>query len=243
MTLSQLMQLMRYRLGLGAIVMACWIIWASLLLSVGWLLRALFDSLSGEAPADLGPWSLLALFIVVRLGGSFILSAWSFSQNIWYFVLQLLIQQNLLTRLLGGDNAPIPATLGGGLGAGEAVNRLRDDPEQIVDLINESYRLVGHVLFAGVAMTIMFNTEPLITLATCLPLAAIVTLIHTLNERLARYYTADRAATGRVSGFIGELFSAAQTIKVAAAEQRLINYFNELNRIRHKASLKASVFN
>jgi ATP-binding cassette subfamily B protein len=45
-----------------------------------------------------------------------------------------------------------------------------------------------------------------------------------------------------VTDFIGEMFGAAQAVKVARAESRMITRFKELNEVRGDAALKASLF-
>ena len=49
------------------------------------------------------------------------------------------------------------------------------------------------------------------------------------TKRIEEYRRASRKATGIVTGFIGELFGAAQAVKVATAEESVIAHFDELN--------------
>ena len=49
------------------------------------------------------------------------------------------------------------------------------------------------------------------------------------SGRIQHYRRASRQATGSVTGFIGEFFGAVQAVKVAGAEQNVIDHFNKLN--------------
>ena len=61
-------------------------------------------------------------------------------------------------------------------------------------------------------------------------------------KRIERYRRASRQATGNVTGFIGEFFGAVQAVKVATAEQNVINHFHELNDERRVLTLKEKLF-
>jgi ATP-binding cassette subfamily B protein len=77
-----------------------------------------------------------------------------------------------------------------------------------------------------------------ITLLVFLPLAGVVAIAHVAATRLEQYRKSSRAATGRVTGAIGEIFGAAQAVQVAGAEDSVIEHFRQLNDARRKTMLK-----
>ena len=53
-----------------------------------------------------------------------------------------------------------------------------------------------------------------------------------MTSRLKRYRQANRAATSKVAGFVGELFGGVQAIKVVSAERHAMRHFRALNEVR-----------
>src|SRR4030065_508835 len=60
--------------------------------------------------------------------------------------------------------------------------------------------------------------------------------------RSARPPRPSRSAAGKVTGFIGEFFGAAQAVKVANAEGSVIAHFNRINDERRRLSLREHLF-
>lgn len=89
------------------------------------------------------------------------------------------------------------------LSPGEAISRFRDDVEDVYGPINEWYRLVGEGVFAAIAVGVMLRIYATVTLVTLVPLAAAVSVAHWMTVHLRRYRAASRAATARVTAFIG----------------------------------------
>src|SRR5439155_9085498 len=56
------------------------------------------------------------------------------------------------------------------------------------------------------------------------------------------YRTASRRQTGRVTGFLGEIFAAVQAVKVAGAEDRVAAHFRGLSEARRRAAVKDRLF-
>ena len=92
-------------------------------------------------------------------------------------------------------------------------------------------------------MYVVVQIDPMITLMVFIPLVLIVGVVNLALDRIRRYREASRDATGRVAGFIGEMFEAAQAIKVANAESRMLKRFDHLNDKRSLTTLKDLVFN
>ena len=70
------------------------------------------------------------------------------------------------------------------------------------------------------------------------PLAGVIFASQAASTHIRRLRLASRKAAGDVSDGLGEMFEAAQAIKVAGAEEHIIANFNRLNEIRRAAALK-----
>ena len=97
--------------------------------------------------------------------------------------------------------------------------------------------ITGQLLFGAFALTIMARIDPWITAVAVLPLIAIVIVTQVLSTHIRRYRGEARKTTGRVSGFIGEIFGGVQAIKVASAEERVIHHLDGLSEARQRAAL------
>lgn len=204
----------------------------------GLILKAFFDALTNQSQATFGVWTLIALLIAndtIRNGllwfGSYI---WA---DYWYH-LESLLRKNMLEWLLYGPGARhLPDS------PGEAISRFREDVEEIIRYIENWVDFGGEMLFVLIALAIMFSINPVLTLIVLFPLILVVTLSNLMGGRIRKYRKANRAATGRVTDFIGEMFGATQAVKVAGAEGPVIERFKELNQVRRKAALKDNLFN
>ena len=195
--------------------------------------REVFDSLTGNARVGLNVYTLCALLfgfgvasvafslieVMLRIGGGFAVSA--------------LLRANAFAHLLDSRGSQVlPGS------SGEAVSRFREDTDEIgVYLLQLNYNAVS-VVFAVTAGYIMSRVDLLITLYVFLPLAVVAMLAGLSARRLHDYRRASREAAGDVAGFIGDLFSSAETIKAAGAESRMLARFDLINARRRAETLK-----
>ena len=69
---------------------------------------------------------------------------------------------------------------------------------------------------------------------------ATVALTYLLTRQIQGYRKAAREATAAVTSFIGETFGAAQAIKLAGAEERVVARLEALNDVRRKPPRSAT---
>jgi ATP-binding cassette subfamily B protein len=210
-----------------------WVLFMFLPLATGLITRAFFNTLTGEAPAGIGVAALLGLLV-----GSEGLRVAIFMIAIWLWIkfwngAERLLRANILGwLLLGPGTHRLPGS------TGEVVSRFRDDVNELLLFIDTWLDVTGHLLFAIVALAIMLTINWLITLVVFLPMVGIVAVTHVASTHIRSYRQASRATTGRVTGYVGELFGAVQAVKVASAEGRVVAHFRELSAARRKAALK-----
>ncbi len=219
-----------------------WVFWVNALLwgsfhmlplLGGLAMRALIEALIGPVPAGFNAWTMLALF-----AGVWLVQYMSFVYGFRLFIdmwmtNEVLVRKNLLDWTL---TAPKPRVLDEASGA--TVTRFREDVGELSNWIEVLTDLAGIVLFALVALYIMFRIHPLITLLVTVPLVLMIVGGMRMSDVIRRYRKVNREATSRVTGFIGEVFGAAQAVKVASAEDAVTGHFRKLNEARRKAALK-----
>ncbi len=189
----------------------------------GLIERAVFDSVTGKAPARFGVWTLVAFyasFSLVRLSASV--------GSGWFYVTVLyrggaFLRRNLLTSILQKPGAlPLPVS------SGDAMSRFGNDADEVADWPMWLPYLVGHVVTAAVAISIMASINPLVTLVAFVPLAFVTAGTRIAWGRALAYASASRAANGALSGFMGEVFGAVQAVKVAGVTLDVVAHFASL---------------
>jgi ATP-binding cassette subfamily B protein len=205
--------------------------------ATGLVTRAYFNSLTGDAQVSLGPWALSALIVaiaLVRTGVVFADIAVHFS---FQFTMSALLRKNLFDSILDHPGArAVPGS------PGEAISRFRGDVREVVRFLAQLPFLAGFGIFTIVAVVIMMRINPRITFYVFFPLVIVVVIANLAMKGFKRYREASRKASGTVTGYVGELFGAAQAVKVASAEARMIAHFREINETRRKAALKDRLF-
>ncbi|MCX6048763.1 MAG: ABC transporter ATP-binding protein, partial [Chloroflexi bacterium] len=210
---------------------------------LGWLVpglvtREVFNLLSGNAPARFDLWTLIALLVgsaLVRIGAAIGLVR---TNTPFEYHTHTLLHKNMLERILAQPGArSMPES------PGVAVNRFRGDVGEVPLFGLWLNDLWGNAVFTTVAVIIMLRINVSITLLAFLPLIIIVVAANASTSRVVKYRKITRETAGKVTGFIAESFGAVQAVKVANAEDRLIERFNTLNDERRKAALKDRLFN
>jgi ATP-binding cassette, subfamily B, bacterial len=204
----------------------------------GVISREFFNLLSGSARAGLNLWTLVALLFASEIGGALgILGA--ILTNVPFFVHTMtLLRKNLLSRILRQPGArALPDS------PGEAISRFTGDVFEIPLFALWMNDLSSSVLSCAAAIALMAAINPFITLVAVVPFVVVSLAAFLATSRIEEYRAASRKAAGKVSGFIGEIFGAAQAIKVAAAERSVVARFRQINEERRRVSIKDRLFN
>ena len=205
---------------------------------VGLIIRAFFDTLSGEGPAGFNLESLAAILVATEVArGSFaFLSAAGMTS--FFHHTNALVKKNLFNYILNqpGSQA-IPHS------PGEAVSRFRDDATEISAILTYEFPVfVSQGVFGLVALGMMLSINVPLTVFVFVPLAIVMFISQQVEKRVIRYRRASRRALSQVTGFIGEVFGSVQAVKLAAAEDRILQRFDQLNQDRQTTALKDTLF-
>ena len=204
----------------------------------GVVVREFFNLISGSARAGLNLWTLVALLFASEIGGVLgILGA--IKTNVPFFVHTMtLLRKNLLARVLSRPGAKaLPDS------PGEAISRFMGDVFEIPLFALWMNDLSSSIVSGAAAVALMLAIDSLITVVAILPFIAVALFAFLATRKIKEYRAASRRAAGKVTGFIGEIFGAAQAIKVAAAERSVVGQFRRINEERRVVSLKDRLFN
>ena len=216
---------------------------AMLVLNIFWqapglIMRDFFNLLTDNAQANFGLWTLVALMFVTEVVR--LLGIWGLIRtNVPFFVHTMtLLRKNLLRDILKRPGAAaLPDS------PGEAVSRFRGDVFELPLFALWMNDIMGMVFFGLIAFTVMFSINVTITLLAVVPFIFVGIIANASMTRIEKYRRASRKWTGIVTGFIGEIFGAVQAVKVATAEEGVVERFKELNDERRKVSVKDRLFN
>ena len=212
------------------------IVFTGFSLAFGVLIRLFFDSVEAGAVAGFTPLTVCAYIFGAAAARAII-----FFTNFWAFfryqgALAAWIQGNLFRCILRKPGAQaLPDS------PGEAISRFRGDVKIIGDILEKLNFLIEWTIFAVVGMIIMLRIQPLITVIVVIPLSIIVFAASLAKKWIQKFHREAREATGKVTGFIAELFGTAQTIKTASAEERVIARLKRLGEDRRQKTVREEV--
>ena len=201
--------------------------------AVGLIQREVFDQLTGEASVTFGIWELCAILVAIgalaftMFVGGVVLHDYS------VFNVAAMLQRNAFSHLMAlPGHRSLPSS------TGEAVSRFRDDASVVAMYMSQFKFFVSHMFFLPVALFIMARIDALMTFGVFVPIFFVVVIVNMVRGRIQRYRKESREAAGDVTGFIGEMFGAAEAIKVANAEERVLGRFDAFNAERKRTTIR-----
>lgn len=231
-TWRYMMEMIRYKPWLYLLHAVLWGVMSLSYLLAGLIARAFFDALTGQARVSGGVSGLIALLVALAVGRVVLWLIAGFVEIILRFTMSGLVRRNLLRHVLERPGAfALPYSIG------ETISRFRDDAYQAEDNIDWSDEIVGQGLVAVAAFLILLHIDARMTLVAILPLVVVVAVGRRASVALERYRAVSSQATSQVTGAIGDILAAAQTLQAAGAEERAVARFRQLNERRRKAML------
>jgi len=231
-TWRYLVKMARYAPHLYLPHAALFSVWHASPLLFGLIARAFFDTLTEHAHLPVGATGLIVLLVVIAVGRSALLMIAGMYEILCRFTMSGLLRRNLLRHVLdrpGADALPFSI--------GETISRFRDDAHEPEDNLDWTSDILGTGLFALGAFLILLHMNVRMTLVTILPLLIVVAVARRVSDALGRYRAASSQATSQVTGAIGDILAAAQTLQAAGAEERIVARFRRLNEQRRTAML------
>ena len=203
----------------------------------GLLIREFFTLLTDETAARFGLWALVFLLLMSEVGGVAGIFGLVLT-NVPFFVHNLtLLRKNLLKHILSRPGAQaLPDS------PGEAISRFRGDVFEIPMFALWLNDINGMLLAGAAALVFMFSIHPKITLFAVAPFAVVAFISNAATKRIEYYRRESRKYSGIVTGFVAEMFGSVQAIKVATAEESVLEHFRVINDKRKKMAIRDRVF-
>lgn len=231
---SLVWRLICYRPWFFALNGLLWTLFYLQFLLPGLVLRYFFDALLRDTSFHTGIGFLIVLLVGAMLLRIPLLLSARMIDITYRLTIETLLDVNILKRIFAvpeGIDAP-----------GEALNRFRDDIEEIKWYLLWCLDMIARFLFVIVALVIMFDIQPIVTCIAFLPFIVVSIITKLVSGKIKKYRLANRLATGAMTDHIGEMFGSIQAIQVATAEGSVFKRFQMLNKKRFKVALKDFLF-
>jgi ATP-binding cassette subfamily B protein len=178
---------------------------------------------------------MIALYLGIELARLFVAIGYEYYGMTFRLLVSSLLRANLLSSILRRrSDQPLLVS------SGEALNRFRHDEDmgEVTDFPTWIPDQVGKWIAAAVAVVIMARINLTITLVIFIPLLSIIILTRLAWGRLLNTYRQGRLALDAATGFLGEALGAVQAVKVAGAEETVLDHLITLNRARAQVEVQ-----
>ncbi|MBS3873726.1 MAG: ABC transporter ATP-binding protein [Firmicutes bacterium] len=201
------------------------------------LLRQTLDRLfAGDYLSPIQNFAIAMLaYALVRV---VVITAGAATDAVHRFHTSSLLRYNVMRRIFlrpGAASLSVPP--------GEALDSIRDDATHLEYTVSWIADFLGELLFGVVAIAILAGINARVTVVVFLPLLVIGVIYNIASQALEKYRVATRDAAARVTGVMGEVFSAIQSLQMAQAEDRAANRLRELNTTRATLALRERKYN
>ncbi len=198
---------------------------------IGVMVGRVFDALdSGDRSLV---YSALWIYLAVIIGRLVLFQSSILSYSRLWHRMILLVRRNLLDYLMRAPGSRVLP-----MSTGAAVSTFREDSDQLVDYVENLLDLFGLVAFLGTSTWIMQSKSPALTMWAILPMVGAFVITRTLSGRIKMYRERLRTATESVTGFIGDFFTAIESVKATGTAAPMIGHLADLNTERQQSALK-----
>jgi len=193
-----------------------------------------FDGL--DTDAGFNPSTLIAALLAYGAARLAVMFTAMWNDVHFMFRIGSTLRRNMLERIF-----ELPGAQSVKQASGEIISRFREDVEHVEEATSMTVDLIGTALFGTVAALILTSIDGQLTLLVFAPLLFMVVVAERAGTHIRRYRNAAREATERITGALGEMFGAVQSIKVAGVEEPMIEHFKRLNKERRRMMVRDKV--
>ncbi len=216
-----------------------WILWFMTPLGPGWLLSRLFDELQRHGSSSRF-WVLLAGLLATHLGTTMLIFAAHRIYMQGVEAAKALTRVNVLNaQLASGGTEAAPRTVP----VGDVLARLRDDPFDVLFLMDNWVDLLGALLYATGAVILLARIDPWATAAGIAPMLAVGFGNRLIGTLARRYRETSRRDASAVGDFLNAAFEASLTVKVAGARHDVLRRFDALAGARARSAVRDNTWN
>ncbi len=211
-----------------------WVVYFIMPLLPGWLIARLFDQLEADPEAaHHGRFWLLLGALLASEAVMVVFIRWGHTH---YMQGLNAAVSSVRANALGGQLASGGREAAGRrVPTGDALTRLRDDPLDMVNLLDNWTDLCGSLIFGIGVAYVLARIDPWAALVGIVPMFLIGAANTRVGHLARRYRQRARVATSATGGFLNALFTASLTVKLAGAQHDAVARLDQLNAERSSA--------
>lgn len=240
---SLLWQMIGYARRLYCIDALLWLLITGLPAIPGIFIRGFFNVLTNQSTLNLSVWVWIALFLSIGLARVVVIFTGRVTKTQHRFIMSTLVRHNLLQGVMQRPGAE-PLLLGHArrpISPGAVISFFREDASQIEDTVAGTNEILGAGVFALGSLALLLSVNVRLTLFVFLPLIVMALILNRITERIKRYRRVSRQATQQVTSIVGEVFTSVQAIKVAGAEDAILEHLRQLGDRRQYLMVRDQV--
>ncbi len=203
----------------------------------GLIMRAFFNTLSGQTGVGSNVWTLVACFLATRVAVQIGEMGAAGSSAYQSFLVETLVRRNLFRGILQAVGFHPP------LSSGEIINRFEEDTAAVSEPVFIATYGIGLFVATGVALWIMLRINVLLTFVAFAPALLALLIMNRMGKRIEAAHESTRNAAEQVAGLLTQLLHGVQALQVAGAEEAAVQRFAQLGDARQQASVRNEVLN
>jgi len=216
-----------------------WIIYFASPIVPGWLIGQIFDEFESHGGTPRAVWMIVALAVaeLVIIWGIAIAHR---SYMVGVESAKALLRGNVLNAQLASGGATAGRR---DVPVGDVLVRLRDDPFDMLFLLDNWVDLAGSLLYSSAAAYFLFRIDAWAAIAGIAPLLLLGVANRLISSRARKYRVVARDSASDVSSFLNATFEASLTVKVTGARRHVLDRLARLNKARGTAAVADGVWN
>lgn len=197
---------------------------------IGLAVGRLFDGLEADDRSLVNGAIIVYVLVIVGRLTTFQISILAYAR-FWHRMV-LFMRRNLLSWLMEAPGSRVlPMTTGG------AISTFREDSDTIAEYVENWMDAVGLVGFVVVTFYIMWTISATLMGWLVLPLLFAAAITGAMAGTIGRFRERLRTTTESVTGFIGDFFTAIESIKATGTAGPMLDHLEDLNVDRKRAAL------
>ncbi len=218
---------------------AGWTLWFVSPLGPGWLTGRVFTELQSHGDSRQF-WILLVGLMATHIGSALLIFAAHRTYVQGLEAAKALARVNVLNaQLASGGAEAAPRTVP----VGDVLSRLRDDPFDVLFLMDNWVDLLGASIYGIGAIVLLARIDPLAAAAGVVPMIALGFGNRLIANLARRYRQTARDTSSAVGDFLNSAFEASLTVKVSGARRAVLNRLDTLNAARAHAAVRDNTWN
>ena len=218
---------------------AGWTLWFVSPLGPGWLTGRVFTELQSHGDSR-HFWTLIAGLMATHIGSALLIFAAQRTYVQGLEAAKALARFNVLNaQLASGGAEAAPRTVP----VGDVLSRLRDDPFDVLFLLDNWVDLLGASIYGIGAIVLLARIDPLAAAAGVVPMIALGFGNRLIANLARRYRQTARDTSSAVGDFLNSAFEASLTVKVSGARRAVLNRLDTLNAARAHAAVRDNTWN